>query len=201
MNLPIKHDLSVEYFLNKSSIESIRNELTLKIESNDNLTEDQKENALGEMDLLLRYEKYRRMLRMIYQLRDERRDRFNNMCDQIRLRREYLTKKRQEFKHELLLNRKDTILHIAKADAELRKLNPESKNRKITMHANDELNKIRLKGRLRRAIQEENEKELRSRVFQKAQFLQKVRKHFPDLEEELMDEYDRQMYDSGRDNN
>lgn len=97
MNLPINHELTAESILNNSSTESIRNELTLKIEINDNLTDEQKENALDEMDLLLGYEKYRRMLRMLHQLKAERRDRINSERDRIRTRRESLISKRQEY--------------------------------------------------------------------------------------------------------
>lgn len=201
MNFPIEHGLSTQGILGNSSIEAIRNELTNKIETNDCLDEEQKDNALEELDLLLLYEKYRRMLRMIYQLKAERMDHMNNMRDRVRSRHHLITEKRQEHKHRLLLNRKETILRIAQIDSELYKLKPQRPEDKDKRKINDELNRIKNRARMRRESQAEVERELRDRVIRKAQFLQKVRKHFPDLEEEMMDEYDRQMYDSDRGNN
>ena len=192
MNLPIDHELTTESIISNSSIETIRNELTNRVQSNDNLTEDQQSTAVEELDVLLEYEKYRRMLTMIYQLRRDSRDRINNERDRIRLRRESLISKRQEHRHELLLNRKKTVLQIAKINSDIGKFQPQLQVDKDLKRANSELNKIKLKSRLRRALQDEAEKELRNRVMRKAQFLKKVRQQFPNMEEELMDEYERQ---------
>jgi len=192
MTVPINHELSTERIISNSSIETIRGELTHRIQSNDILTAEQKSAALEELDSLLEYEKYRRMLTMIYQLKQDSRDRINSERDRVRLRREFLIRKRQEQKHELLLNRKETALRIAKINADIGKLRPQSPIDKDLKRAHGELNKIRLKSRLRRVLQDEAEKELRNRIERKAQFLRKVRHQFPDMEEELMDEYERQ---------
>lgn len=200
MNLPINHDLSTESIIKNSSIETIRGELTHRIQSSDILTAEQQSVALEEMDVLLEYEKYRRMLTMIYQLKQDSRERINGTRDRIRFRREFLIRKRQEQKQELLLSRKEATLRIAKINAELRKLRPQPPVDKDLKRTQDELNKIKLRGRKRRASQEQVEKELRDRVERKAQFLIKVRQKFPDMEDELMDEYDRQMYESGHSN-
>ncbi len=192
MNLPINHELSTESIISNSSIETIRNEMTHRIQSSETLTEEQQSAALEELNVLLEYEKYRRMLTMIYQLKQDSQNRIDATRDRVRQRREYLTRKRQEQKHELLLNRKETALRIARINADIGKLRPQLPADKDLRRARGELNKIRSQGRLRRSLQEESEKELRGRVMRKAQFLKKVRQEFPDMEEELMDEYDRQ---------
>ncbi len=192
MNPPINHELSTESIISNSSIETIRNELTHRIQSNDILTAEQQSAALEEMNVLLEYEKFRRTLTMIYQLRQDSRDRINNARDQVRLRRENLISKRQEHELELLLNRKETALRIAKINAEIDRFQPQRPADKELKRADGELNKIRLRGRLQRSVQEEAEKALRGRVMRKAQFLKKVRQDFSDLEGELMDEYERQ---------
>lgn len=191
MNLPINHELSIEGIISSSSIETIRGELAYRIQSNDKLSAEQQSAVLEELDVLLEYEKYRRMLTMIYQLKQDSRDRLNNERDRIRLRRESLISKRQEHRHELLFNRKKAALRIAKINADIGKFRPQLQVDKDLKRTHGELNKIKLKSRLRRALQDEAEKELRNRVMRKAQFLKKVRQQFPDMEEELMDEYEK----------
>ncbi len=207
MKLPIKHEMSVKNILNSASIEKLRYDFMARIEVNESFSEDQKDAMVQELDFLLQFEKYRRMLRMIYLIKEEKREYENRIYEQQRLRRVNVYKARQELKHETALNRKETALKIAKLNEEIAncKMTVLERLDKIGSHApidkdlrkaKGELNRIKLQSKLRRTLQDEAEKELRDRVIRKAQFQKQVKQQFPDMEEELMDEYDRQMYNS-----
>lgn len=207
MNLPIKHEMSVDVIFNNVSIEKLRNDFMARIETSETYSKDQKDAMVQELNFLLQFEKYRRMLRMIYLIKEEKREYRNRIYERQRLRRANAYKARRELKHETTLNRKETALKIAKLNEEianckmavlerLDKIGSYAPIDKDLRKAKSELNRIKLRSKLRRTIQDEAEKELRDRVIRKAQFQKQVKHQFPDMEEELMDEYDRQLYNS-----
>jgi hypothetical protein len=197
VNTLTEHRSSAELLLGTASLEELRNKALQKIEAKEHLTETQKKSLVKELDFLLEYERLRRLRRVVWQWHDEKRDRhYNNL------------KVKVELLNELLIGRKKTALEVARLDSEMlkirlemfekiRKLRPQNDNRRYLRNAERDFLKLKLQQRYSKLRERHLVETLENRIIRRTNFLKKVRANFPDLEEELMAQYDRQMYEIG----
>jgi hypothetical protein len=182
--------------LENDPLEVIRAHALCEIKNNVLLSRRQKRTAIRDLDSLLDYERRRRQRLMYWQSVDEARER--------RIR---IIERNCEFINRLVLERKNTQLKVAQINAEIINLKAGSIERVLRLKQENpklkEIGKLKhefVKLKLRKAIDKyiraEAERDLEDRVIRRARFQQKVAEEFPDLVEEIMDEYDRESYRS-----
>jgi len=200
-----KHDLDK---IEDNSLALKVNDLIQNISSDGSMSSDDKKEIIRELKFLQNYGRLVRVMQL----------KFNWEEEKLNLLRRYLSKKhqivseavrnRQKLKNELAMDRMETIQRIRDKQsaflkerielyAVLKKLKSSGQSNSDTSKAEQELHRINLRSKIRRAMQQEAEKELQERVLRRNDFLKNVRDNFPDLEEEIMEEYDRQIYQAG----
>jgi hypothetical protein len=194
MNLPVQYRRSAGGNLGTSTLEVVRARALAKIQGDEMLSPEQRAMAIRELDFLIEYERFRRLRTAVYQWRDERRE---WLLSHISRQHEVLNR--------LAIARKETALTVARMNREiimykleilqeLRKLRPQNELDSYIRKARTDLVKLHLQRRHAKARRRILSQSITEQVLDRAEFLRKVRDKYPDLEEELMDDYDKREF-------
>lgn len=197
MKLMVKHQTSAEQLLGTVSLESLRIQLQRKINDNPDLSKKQRKQVLAELDFLIEYERLRRLKMAVHQWEREE----------------------QSHKLELLKNRVELVnkLRIARAKSNrlVAKMHSDAANLKLGMvekllalkkkYANasqtdgaaKELENLRIRDTIARKKEEAFHANISRRTVNRARFVKMVEKEYPDMADELIDHYDRQLFNAG----
>ena len=194
MSLPTRHNTSAYELVNAGSLEVLRAQTTKNIQKNIELSSKQKEKAIQELNFLVDAERARRQRQLAFQWNEER--------------REYVFKQAlryQEVESQLKLSRARTARAVARLNRDaarckleiivaIRKLRPRENSDSRIHRAKDEIYKLQLQETLARRREAALGHRLEQQVLRRAAFMKKVRKHSPDLEDELVDHYDQLQF-------
>jgi len=193
-NLTETNRIGAELLLGTPVLEGIRNRTELKIVSNPILSEDQIKSALKELDFLIEYERLHRLRQFAFRW-IEGKEAFHNE----------LILSRVELANEIRISRKQAALKIAKINREIancrldlmeriKKLHPKDDSSLYIKKAHSELQKLRFQKIIMREKEEIFHENLANRTLNRHKFYDKVKKLYPDMVDELMEYYDRQVF-------
>lgn|GEM_PF-6675322 len=198
MNLPVKYSETPQDFLGLHCLEVLRAKLAKKIES-EKLTRKERRRAIREMNFLIDYARMRRVRTAVWQWQDEATEHDY-----------HLAIRRQQVVNQLVLERKRLMVSLGEMDAkiaetrigvmeQMNKLTPKDERQSLIDSARKELLRLKLRRNLSRQSRREAEDELAEQTLARARFQKIVRQDFPELEDEIMDDYDRRAFaQSGR---
>ncbi len=197
MKLMVKHQTSAEQLLGTVSLESLKIQLQRKINDNPDLNKKQRKRVLRELDFLIEYERLRRLKMAVHQWEREEQ---SHTLD--------LLKSRVEIVNKLRIAR-------AKSDRLVAKMHSDTANLRLVMvekllalkkkHANScqtngaakELENLRIRDEIARKKEEAFHANISRRTLNRARFIKMVETDFPDMADELIDHYDKQLFNAG----
>lgn len=194
MNHPPAPFSSTEDIFGTVSLETLKNRALKILDDNEAMTTHQKVRTQREIEFLLECERFNRLRRLVYQLHDEKQDRtYKRILNH------------QTFLHQLQVGRKETALAISKIEREIvkckldvieraRSLMPKRELHEHMKKLQDDFRKLRIHQKYQRARQGMLSQEIAEQAIRRAQFIRRIRKHFPDLEDELLESYDKQVF-------
>jgi hypothetical protein len=194
-NLPVIHETGVELSLGTASLEEIRNKALRNIEADPTLPEYRKQAVIRELDFLIKLERLRRLRKFAFQWAEEK-EAFRNS----------IFSKRIELANNIRLAVKQTDLQIAQLNREIlnckldvieriRRLRPKDDSAAYLKKAALELQKLRLQKLIMQAREDMFHQNLTDRTLNRQKFYDRVRKLYPDVADDLMDYYDRQVFE------
>lgn len=199
MNLPVNYDeSSAETTLGTASLEILRNKALEQIRKNESLSSEQRAAAVRELHFLIEHERLRRLKLIVQQWEEERNEyRYRRAIRRRQVLNQLAIEQRETARTIARINR-DIIRYRLEIIEQIRKLRPKDELHQFIRRAQAEMIKLKLQRRYARARQQAIARELRDAVIRRARFLKMVREKYPDLEEELMDDYDRREFQEAR---
>jgi hypothetical protein len=193
-DLVVSNDSGVEQTLGTASLEEIRNKAFRNIESNPILTDYQKNTIIKELDFLIEHERLRRLRKFAFQWAEEKEVFQNGML-----------LRRIELDNGIRVSRKQTALKIAQLNKDIldckldvieriRKLRPKDDSAAYLKKAALELQKLRFQKIIMKAKEDMFHQNLTDRALSRQRFYEKVKKLYPDMADDLMEYYDRQVF-------
>lgn len=208
MNNLIELKKGVGQLPDTSPLELIRSKAIREVRQNSNLSDRDKDFIIREINFLIGYERLKRLKKTVYEQKKEELAMIQALEDKRREMTQRAIRHRIQMREEieaarrgLLLKRVQLQVESAKLYLEvlemIKKTEPLDDGKQGAKKMKEELLKIKLKSKIRRAIQQECIKELEETVLRRANFLRRVREQFPDMEEEIIDAYDQRYYNAG----
>lgn len=197
-DLPAIYDNSAEDKLGTAFLENIRNNALRNIESDPTLPERRKQALIRELDFLIEHERLRRLRKFVFQWVEER-EAF----------RTGILQRRIELANNVRLSMKQTALKIAQLNKDIanckldvieriRRMRPKNESEAYLKKAALELQKLKFQKAILQAKEEMLHENLTNRAFNRQKFHEKVRKLYPDMADEMMEYYDRQVFQQSR---
>lgn len=196
MKLPLLSQTKPDENVGLRPLALLRADMRIRI-AGSHLSVHDKQAALNELDYLVRYEQLRRLRTAVWQWKDERRERRYRMRSQ-----------REEFVIGAALNRQRARAEIAECRARIvhsrldiiervRKLAPREESRSMIAKARRDMLRHQLASQMARNSRRHLQEELADMIAARGRFLRRVRQEFPEMEDELMDKYDSQLFQRG----
>ncbi|OGC95069.1 MAG: hypothetical protein A2W25_04690 [candidate division Zixibacteria bacterium RBG_16_53_22] len=189
------HNGEAEQSLGFASLEEVRSRAIRGVESNPELSRWQKRAMTEEINFLTEHERLHRLRRFAFQWIDER----------LTLRNR-LVLKRIELANAIRVSNRQTALQIAQIDKDIlsckldlieRLKNIQSKGNSVRSAQGilSELEKLQFQRILMKAKENLFHQNLADRTLNRLKFMDKVRKEYPDMADELIEHYDRQVFE------
>jgi hypothetical protein len=163
--------------------------------NNSNCSPQEKERCFREIDFMFSYARLVRLRRAIWHWQDERREH----CEAVLSSRHEVLNQLMMEHNRVFAGVHRTRIEIAAKHIALRErartLKPKNRAQEMSERARLELLNLKLRSRVSLEKRRTMDYELENRVVARARFQQRVHQEFPDLEEEMMDEYDRRFYE------
>jgi hypothetical protein len=194
-DLPVIRDNVAEQALGFASLEEVRARAVSVIESNPELSTWQKRAITKEINFLTERERLLRLRRFAFQWIDEQQTMRNRHVQ-----------RRIELVNAIRVSNRQTALQIAQIDKDIlsckldlieRLKNIQSKGDSVrsAQAILSELEKLQFQRILMKAKENLFHQNLADRTLNRQKFMDKVRKEYPDMADELIEHYDRQVFE------
>jgi hypothetical protein len=193
-DLPVVIDNGAERMLGTPLLEEIRINALRKIEADESLSTYGKKTLVNELNFLIEHERLRRLRKLKIQWIEEK-ETFRND----------IIVRRIELANSIRLSTKQTDLQIAQLNRDIanckldvieriKKMRPKDDSAAYLKKANLELQKLRLQKLIMQTREDMLHENLTNRTLKRQNFHDRVRKLYPDTADELLEYYDRQVF-------
>ncbi|MEW5922354.1 MAG: hypothetical protein AB1746_00050 [Candidatus Zixiibacteriota bacterium] len=203
-SLPVTYDVSAEQLLGTGSLELLRSRITRHVKNDQSLDWSQRSKILRELDTLIENERNRRAQLAFRQQqleeleqglimaekKEETYQKYADILNKLRLLKAQTQQTIVNHKRERLMWKVDIIERLLQIKGKYKPVEKQDE------HLN-ELLKIRRQQKLFAAKEQVILDSITRKAMNRAAFIKMVNKKFPDMADELLEFYDRQLFQQG----
>jgi len=204
VTLPVKQEGSAEQVLGTTSLEMVRGKIIHNVYDNPDLDWSQRKRIIEELDVLIENEKCRRAQLAAHQWQREELEhrlvivqkqadiyqKYADIISKLRLLKAETNRAIERYERDSLMYKVDIIERLVQIKAKYKPVEKQDEHLK-------ELLKIKKQQKLSEAREQVILDSLAKRVMSRAAFIKMVNEKFPDMADEFIDFYDRQIFQRG----